>query len=587
MRVFFCKVGLVLILLVASSGPLHGQSFTRITDPNHPVIQPAQSSGGGAWIDVNNDGFLDLYVPSGNVSSQPNGLFLNDTGGGFTAVRTGAVVEDRGPSIGSTWADVNDDGNLDLFVTNRNNFGNFFYLGNGDSTFTKVDAGPLVADRGDSNSSSWVDIDRDGDLDLFVINFAGNDFLYLNSGAPDFSFAANTTAPILMDTRPSISGTWADYDDDRDLDLFVGNAGSQNDFLYANTGDLTSTRTTIRDGRSTLGASWGDYDNDGDLDLFVANFLDQNNILYNNTGSPDYQLTPVGNSTVSNDGGRSVGTAWGDYDNDGDLDLFVANHTQSNALYENTGPPDYTFTKVTSSPVVSDAGSSFGAVWGDYDNDGDLDLFVANEANENNFLYRNEADGNNWIILTTAGTTSNRTGLGARVAVKAEIAGEARWQFREVQAQSGYNSQNLRLHFGLGDAPVIDSLRVFWPSGTVEVQTQVATNQILTLEEPPDPISVETEPVAGFSLVQNYPNPFRHATTIRFTLPHPEPVTLSLYDVQGRRVRVLMDGLQGAGVHTVNWTGTNQHGRALPAGIYLLKLQSNTHQATKLLSRIR
>jgi len=332
---------LLFVLVCLVSPDVQSQTFTKITAANNPVVSDQFESGGGCWVDFDNDGYLDLFVANGNLLSQNNSLYINDRNGNFIKVVTGSIVLDGGSSIGGTAGDYNNDGKLDLFVTNRQNFGNFLYQGNGDTAFTKITTGSIVTDIGNSNSSAWVDIDADGDLDLYVVNFQGNDFLYMNDGPPNFAFTRIDTAAITLDgTNFSITGSWADYNNDRRPDFFVGNAGSQNDFLYTNNGNGTFTKITIPDGMRSVGNSWGDYDNDGDLDLFVTNTIDQNNILYNNSGPPNYDFNRIDTSIVSNDGGSSVGSGWGDYDNDGDLDLFVANDFgQNNFLYQNGGPP--------------------------------------------------------------------------------------------------------------------------------------------------------------------------------------------------------------------------------------------------------
>lgn len=507
--------------------------FTKITDPANAVVNDQFESGGGAWIDVNGDGFLDLFVANGNLSSQNNSLYMNDQNGGFVKVTTGAIVTDGGSSIGSTWGDFNNDGAIDCFVTNRQNFGNFLYLGNGDSTFTPVVAGNVVTDIANSNSGSWIDADRDGNLDLYVVNFQGNDFYYHNNGPPIYDFTRIDTLPQVGDGGNfSISGSWADMNDDSLPDLFVGNAGTQNDNLYKNDGANEFSLSVLADGRASVGSSWGDYDNDGAPDLFVANTLGQNNVLYHNGSSPGYALSALGVGVVSNDGGSSVGSAWGDYDNDGDLDLFVANDGGNNFLYDNSGPPGYTFTKVTTGSAVNDGGNSFGAVWGDYDRDGWLDLFVANRLNQKNFLYHNDGGSNHWLTLRLAGTASNRSAIGAKVRLKATINGTAVWQHREIASQNGYNSQNLEAHFGLGDAAAADSALIEWPSGLTEQFLQIRPDRTMMLAEgvPPAPTGVsvtagngelrvrwERSPIGNFSqyriLADTTPGPLTEVGT--------------------------------------------------------------------------
>lgn len=337
-----------------------------------------------------------------------------------------------------------------------------------DPTFTKITRGPVVNDRGDSTGAAWGDYDNDGDLDLFVSNFGSPfNFLYRNDGAD--SFTRITSGEIATD-------------------LFVPN-NNENNFLYHNNRDGTFTKITsgpvVTDGGSSFGAAWGDYDNDGHLDLFVAN-LNQRNFLYHNNG--DGTFTRMTSGEIVTDVGYSWGAAWADYDNDGFLDLFVANGPpngpgQNDFLYHNNR--DGTFTKITTGSLVNDAAIGDGCAWGDYNNDGFLDLFVTNLNNQNNLLYRNNGNSHNWLIVQCAGRSSNRAGIGAKVRIKAAIAGQPRWQLREISGGSGYASQNaLYAHFGLGDATNIALVRIEWPSGMTQELKDVAPRQFLILKEP-------------------------------------------------------------------------------------------------------
>lgn len=567
-------------LLLVFTSNVFSQTFTRITDPGNPVVTDQFESGGGSWVDLNKDGWIDLFVANGNIFNQNNALYINNRSGGFIKIFTGPVVNDGGSSIGGTFGDYNNDGNPDLFVTNRMFFKNFLYTGNGDSNFTKIISGNAVTDSANSNSSHWIDIDRDGDLDLHVINFQGNDYLYLNSGAPSFTLTKIDTAAFLMDNAGfSISGVWGDFNNDGFPDLFVGNAGNQNDLIYKNNGNLTFTQSVLSDGRATLGSSWGDYDNDGDLDLFTANYLTQNDYLYRNSGAPGYTFTRIDTGIVSNDGGSSVGSSWGDADNDGDLDLFVANDGQASSLYLNSGAPDYAFTEVASGSIITDIRNSFGAVWADYDNDGDLDLFVANRMNQGNSLYRNEGNSNKWITIRCRGTASGKTATGTKVRVKAVINGTPVWQCREVPAQTGYNSQNLVLHFGLGNAAAIDSIRVEWTSGATTYFTSQAVDRHVTIDETGSIVGINnsiTEAPQDFVLYQNYPNPFNPETIINYDLEVNSFITLRIFDIAGKEINSLVNAEQTAGRYSVIFNG-----KELASGIYFYKLETKGFSETK------
>ena len=556
------------------------QTFTKITDITNPVVTDQYESGGGSWIDINNDGWLDLFVANGNLTSQNNSLYINRRNGNFTKVITGAVVNDGGSSIGGAFGDYNADGNPDLFVTNRNFFKNFLYRGTGDSTFIKIITGNIVTDSSNSNCGHWVDIDRDGDLDLFVINFQGNDFLYLNSGAPSYNFTKIDTAAFLLNAADfSIPAAWGDFNNDRFPDLFVGNAGTQNDFIYKNNGNLSFSKTILADGRSTLGASFGDFNNDGYLDLFVANYINQNNILYRNSGPPDYSFIRIDTGVVSNDGGSSVGSCWGDVDNDGDLDLFVSNDNgENNFLYLNSGAPGYGFTKITTGAIVNDGGNSFGNVFGDYNNDGAIDLFVANRLNQNNFLYLNNGNSNKWLGVKCRGALSNRSAIGSKVKVKALINGQPVWQMREIVSQSGYNSENLVLNFGLGNATAADSIIVQWISGTNSVFTNVPFNRYVTLSEDGTINSINDNIAIPdkFTLSQNYPNPFNPVTQMEFGISNMGFVSLKVYNVLGEEIKTLINEIKPAGKYDITFDGSN-----LSSGIYFYTMKAGEIVITK------
>ena len=258
--------------------------------------------------------------------------------------------------------------------------------------FTKVTTGPVAGDFGQSHSSNWIDYDNDSDLDLFVTNGGGgHSSLYKNNG--NGTFTTITTGALVTEVgNSSFGSSWGDYDNDGDQDVFVANSyQSENSFLYTSNGDGTFVRRAM--GPSARAAAWGDYDNDGDLDLYITTY--SKNVLFRNNG--DGSFISINGGAIVQDEAQSYGCSWGDYDNDGDLDLFVANFTatsdQNNFLYSNNG--DGTFTKIIEGPVANEGGYSYSGSWGDYDNDGNLDLFVANNynGNGNNFLYRNNGNG--------------------------------------------------------------------------------------------------------------------------------------------------------------------------------------------------
>ncbi len=478
-------LGLGFFLLISNNS--NSQVFTKIEASS--VINDTSDFRSASWVDYNNDNHLDLFVATWRGFN--NFLYSNNGNGTFTKILMGDVVTDMATSYGGIWGDYNNDGNIDLFVPNFNFQKNYLYANNGDSSFTKITFGNIITDEADTRSACWGDFNNDGFLDLFVANGNNqNNNLFVNNH--NGTFTKVTSGIIVQDGGNSFSCSWADFDNDQDLDLFVANR-HENNFLYTNNGDDSFTKQfngpVVNDGGVSNSGSWGDYDNDGDLDLFVANgdqFNNTENILYENLGNGNF-FKKTNCCDIVTDKMNSWDSSWGDYDNDGDLDIFVANYDldQNNELYSNNG--DGTFTKVNSNLITNDKALSRSCVWGDYDNDGDLDLFISNGFETNlqpNFLYINNGNNNNWINLKCIGSISNSSALGTIIKIKAQINGNFYWQFRDISSQTGNRSQNsLNVEFGLGDAPIIDSLVVYWPSGLIQILTDLDVNQMLTLAE--------------------------------------------------------------------------------------------------------
>jgi hypothetical protein len=572
----FCILTIVFIL----SATLFAQNFTKITAGD--IVNDGGISTGCSWADYDNDGDLDLFVADNNGQGINNNfLYQNNGNGTFTKITTGVLVNDGGRSFGNSWGDIDDDGDLDLFVSNAGptpGTTNFLYRNDGNGSFTKITNSIVVSDSGRSVGCSWVDYDSDDDLDLWVDNEnlpgdpAQDNSLYRNDGTGNFTQI--TSGDIVNDGGASIGSSWADYDNDGDLDLFVPNQFGENNFLYRNEGSGAFTRITtgdiVNDGGDSKACSWADYDNDGDPDLFVANagpFPGEDNFLYRNEGNDNFTKITAGN--IVNDSGQSRGNGWADIDNDGDLDLFVANTGANNFLYQNNG--DGTFTNTTSGAIVNESALSTGSSWGDYDTDGDLDLFVSNAGGQNNFLYQNDGNSNHWINIFCIGTISNTTAIGAKAWVKATISGTPVWQLRDIAGQRGYASQNsLNAEFGLGDATVIDSLKIEWPSGIIETYTNIAVDQFITATENGGITGIDEENFNFpnlFKLSQNYPNPFNPSTTILYNLQNAEFVTLKVYDLLGREVATLVNKRQTAGSYSLLFDASQ-----LSSGLYFYKI---------------
>ncbi len=476
------------VLLCLFSITLQAQYFTKIT-------AGTQSNDGGDsrsvnWVDYDNDGDLDLFISNGPSSKANNFLYKNNGNGTFSKVTDASVVNDPGSYDGSTWADYDNDEHIDVFTATW--YGQYNSLHRQRSgVFEKVMPKEIAKDNTFSETASWGDYDNDGYVDLYLANSAGElaNFLYHNNGDGTFTKVKNAGAPV-TDEASTRSVDWCDFDNDGDLDLFVANEGGAHEGLYWNNGNGTFTAQTtgavVGDGGDSFGSSVADIDNDGDFDILVVNNASQSEFLYLNNG--DKSFTKVTAGPVVNSGGYSVGSAFGDMDNDGDLDLMVTNAFAGNSqvknfLFLNTG--DGSFVKVDTGVVSTDLGWSYGVAFGDYDRDGDLDIATANcfSANQNNALYRNEGNSNGWLTVKAVGRVSNFSAIGAKVKVKATIGGKSYWQVRQVAGQSGYCGQNLESHFGIGNAAMIDSVVVEFPSGQKIVKTNVVPKQYLSITE--------------------------------------------------------------------------------------------------------
>jgi hypothetical protein len=508
-------LGFVFLVSFQASARCEPVRFTRITtgSPGAEV----NNSWGAAWVDYDNDEYLDLFVANGQYfKGINNSLWRNNTDGSFTQVSGGVIVNDGLSSASATWGDYDNDGDLDAFVANGHLHDNRLYTNQGDGSFAEYVGGHVVNDGGASSGPSWVDYDLDGDLDLFVPNPGplpgAENFLYANID----NRLERRLGLITNDATASHCACWGDYDDDGDPDLFIANmlVGLQTNHLYRNDGGgifvRVSTVAGVADRGDSRGCSWGDCDNDGDLDLFVAN-ADGDNFLYKNRGDGTFRR--VINGPHVNDGACSFGSCWGDFNNDGHLDLFVSNYAfrwtfpTTNLLYLNNGNGQ--FSRVYSGAIVTDEGFWDGAACGDYDRDGDLDIFVTTETKDfANGLYRNNGNSNNWINIKCIGTMSNASAIGAvvRVCTGTDTPGVLRWQMREISSQTGYFAQSsLNAHFGLSDAAIVDSVIVEWPSGHVDLLAGVEPNQFLTITE-----GATTAPVAvSFDIRPgSCPNPF-------------------------------------------------------------------------------
>lgn len=571
---------LFLILSITALSSLKAQFFTKIVAG--PLVNSAGDSRSVNWIDVNNDGWTDCFISNGPAGGQNNSLFINNTIGGFTLVISDSIVLDNKPSDGASFADLDNDGDMDAYVVNWYNVNKMLYLNNGAGTFTKIDTGKIVNDAGYSETTSWGDYDNDGFVDAYVTNSAGlnKNFMYHNNGGNNFSKI--TVGTPVTDPYVSRCVNWSDIDNDGDVDIFVTNENNQNENIYRNNGSGSFTRLTvgalITNGGNTMSGSWGDYDNDGDLDVFLAN--DQSfNALFKNNGA--FNFTKILNDTVVKTPSRSFSSAWSDVDNDGDLDLFVTNSfgtptKQLNFFYLNNGLGN--FTRNTTDIIAKDSAWSYGCAFGDYDNDGFEDLAVATcrfgVTDYPDFLYHNNTNSNKWLTIKLIGTISNKAAIGTKIRVKAIIGSNPVWQMREISSQTSYCGQNdIRAHFGLGNSSVVDSVKIEWPSGITDYYTNVGANQFVQyIEGPATFVKVSQKTYFDFVV---YPNPSTSSITLSLANEKfGEKDKISITDVQGKIV--FETNPPNASIFNIDL-----HKYNLKPGQYFIKYNRNAKLITK------
>ncbi|MDZ7265079.1 MAG: FG-GAP-like repeat-containing protein [candidate division KSB1 bacterium] len=552
------------------------------------VTEEAGLSGnwdaGLAFGDLNNDGYQDLYI--GNRFGS-NALFMNQVGSRFMNIGRFAGVDYSGYTMGVSWADFNNDGNLDVYLCNYN-LPNILYKNKGDAIFADITGSAGVGTELSSYHAVWGDYNNDGLVDLFVVNFGRDqpNILYKNNGDETFSDVTQVAGINSLPSQISRNAMWGDYDNDGFIDLYVVSQGQ--DVLYRNNGDGTFTDVTskaqIYDSGNGHGCAWADYDNNGLLDLYVTN-RDGVSVLYKNIGDGTFVdvTTQSGLGIVQS----AIGGSWADMDNDGDLDLFVTNlWGQPNYLFFNNGTGEFENIPLEEAGLHDFPATN--ATFGDYDNDGAIDLVMT--LNDSGVLgpclYHNLGNSNHWLIANLIGSVSNRSAIGAKLRLKIGN----RIQYREVSGGCGdFTFDSLPVEFGLGEAIQVDSLCIYWPSGIKQVLTNLQADQIITIEETSSAIEQPTHNHfhADFYLSQNFPNPFNPETIISYQMPIASQVEIGIYNVASEKIVTLVTGYQNAGYHQVIWNGCDEHHHPVPSGIYWYRMTAGKFVQTKKMVLLR
>jgi len=484
-----------------------------------------EGTGAGAmFFDYDGDGWLDIYFVNGcwlkNVNDNrgrklrgklTNSLYRNNGDGTFKDVTKEASVGDKGYGVGCSAADFDNDGDLDLYVLNYGP--NVFYRNNGNRTFTDISQASGLANPKWSLSAPWFDYDGDGDLDVYVANYleydsgkfrsyyaaAGYpgplsyrgqpDAMYRNNGDGTFTDVTKE-AGIFKPNGRAMSATVADLNNDGFLDIYVANDAMEN-YYFKNTGKGKFEEDGLvmglafgegGQGVSSMGPAIGDVDRDGWLDIYIPD-MGYGCLLMNRKDYFEDRTAPTNLAVVC---GQYTG--WGgvllDYDCDGYLDVFIANgnahheYTEEDVIMRNDGTGSFMDVADKSGTYFREKNVGRGATYGDYDNDGDLDLLVIN-LNDTPRLLRNDGGNkNNWLIIEARLPGGKSDAIGARVTV---TVGSLK-QLRDLIPVTGYLSQaDSRCHFGLGNATKADTVEIRWLNKQTTKLKDVKANQILTV----------------------------------------------------------------------------------------------------------
>ena len=568
------------LLLTAMTTCLFAQaSFTDIAED--AGVANDGNNYGVAFGDFDNDGWDDMYISRHNG---PNLLYKNNGDGTFAEVGENAGVNYEGKTRTAVWGDIDNDGWLDLYVGNTNET-NILYRNLGDGTFEDISETANVQSVGDVRSAMFADVNGDGFLDIYVANLSAQNAFYRNMG--DNTFINMVFTSGATDMQIAMGSIFFDYDNDGDQDLYLTHDANQPYIMYRNDGagnftDVSEETNTNYAGQG-MGVDVGDFNNDGWFDIYITNLY--NNTLLINDANPDANgqvtFTDISEAAGIDDLGMGWGITIFDYDNDGLQDIYMVNDSHfapySNILYRNLG--DFNFENVSDGTPLYSMLGGYGVATSDINQDGLLDIFLANNGMggvDNCQLFLNENHNeHSWVQIKTVGTESNRSGIGARVEVEAN----GSLFIDEVCGGASFVSQNsLTLHFGLGEAEMIDRVTVKWPSGAIDVYENLDVNRLFVVTEGESMVTGIENTQAAVTSLTNYPNPFTNTTQFDYTLDRTQHVSIAIFDMAGKMVIKLIDEHQQAGTYSVEWDATNAYGSQVAEGAYFCKLMFNGKQ---------
>lgn len=645
-------ISLTLFILFSQ---VHSQSFTDVTVSANITV-PVGTGFTVVWIDYNNDGFPDFFG-----SADETFFYLNNGDGTFTNITQSTGLAGIDPNS-ITVADYDKDGYKDMLITSK-------MLGVPVTIYRNINgeyfqAAETLSDY--AENALWLDYNNDGHLDVFVSDGYGVE-LFKNNGDNTFQ---DVTDLMGLTNIQGLTASAADYNNDGFTDIYIGK-NSHNTLIKNIAGTFYQNVTNlagVADFNKTVAVAWGDYNDDGNMDLYLADIQTNKNILFKNNGNETF--ANVTEAAGVEDVGDARNCSWIDYNNDGWLDLFNTNHINSNKLYRND--EDGTFTDMASGANITDPEDGFGVSWGDYDLDGDLDVIICGHTGLTLNLLRNDGgNSENYLFLNIKGIFDNASGIGTRIKLYAD----GKCQTQDLCGATGaYGQNDLPVHFGLETATVVDSIILRWQSGMIQKVYNISANQMIDIiqqgnvpptifhlispmpdsiiedkivdflwtssEDPDNSGSIEYNLVLNSTntdtlitgitdttisidlsnwavadssvqwhviatdgetysnswenwefiyspltaiheinkitgkhhLFNNYPNPFNNETTISFYIPEAGNIIIEVFNIKGQKVKTLLNQFKKQGNHKINWNGKSDSGKILSKGLYFYNL---------------
>ncbi len=610
-------MGLKSVLLISFMTTASGQDFIRMED--QAGLGHLTDNNGVAVADYDRDGDLDIFmVGFWSFDDQDettwNRLLKNNGDATFADVTLAAgfdrqfvntsVPAARGEKMGASWGDYDNDGYPDLFLTNSRE--DELYHNEGDGSFVNVteQAGVVGCHECYTSSGLWWDPDRDGDLDLYVSRVNGNNIMYENKG--DGTFDEVTSKFRLSGAGITWTSVAIDANQDGFLDLYLANDTQENQFFENQEGSIFLESTGpygLADEGAGMGVTVGDYNNDGLFDIYVTNIFNHHpNPLY--TQLPEKNYRDDARAMGVEDTGWGWGTHFFDCDHDGDLDLYAVNGVEEKGILFNEEQVDVnnfffkslfmegteSFEDFSVGSATAGSARARGLEVFDYDDDGDLDLLVAN-SRDKPYLYRNEIikdeqpESKNWIKIWLEGTDSNRDAYGTEVI--AIIDGKTYHRWHHGAAFLGQSSKPV--HFGLGSAELIDEIRITWPSGLNESVYDIPVNQTLSLREGDNTriTGVQDDILKSSIEAYNYPNPFDVSTTLRFNVTKTGTLDVKIFSIIGEEVYTTSQLVSRSGEIQISWQGSDVQGENLSPGLYFYTAELEKDRAYGKMVKIR